>query len=135
MVRDQDTINRMVDKCTFNMTHFDISLLFYELHKRSFRYIGKNAWEYYDYDDGIWKKDIKRHRLKNSIKNDLAECFSSRYIYWLDKSFATTDINDDIHYKFMANKMLEINYHLKSNNFIFYVIKEAKSLFDIHNDD
>ncbi len=135
MVRDQDAIDRLVDKCTFNVTPFDVSVILYEIHKGSYRYIGNNAWEYLDTADGLWKKDIKKQKLKNSIKTDLTECFFRRYMYWYDKSSTVTDINEDIHYKFMAGKILHVNYQLKTNNFIYYVIKEAKSLFDIHNHD
>lgn len=132
---DQDTINRMIDKCTFNMTPYDIAVIVHVMFKNIHRYIGNNTWEYFDTDEGIWKKDKYKSKMKDHIRTYVAESFSRRYMHWYDKSLTVTDVNDDIHYKFMAGKMLNISYQLKTDNFIFTVIKEAKSLFDIHNDD
>jgi len=127
-------INDYIDKCNHNLTHYDISLIVYKVFKNQYRYIGEKQWEYHDCLDKKWKIDKKSERLKSDIKTIVSDLFSTRSLFWYNESQKCENINNEIHAKFMSEKMLNAACKLKNNSFISIVIREAQSFFDFHND-
>jgi len=130
-----NVINSYIDQCNNNLTHYDISLILNIVFKKFYRYIGDKNWEYYDIQDESWKQDVKSQKMRNDIKTVISDLFSTRSLHWLRISEECSDINSSIHAKYLSEKMLNISLKLKNNTFISVVIKEARSFFDIHNND
>jgi hypothetical protein len=129
----ESNVNSYIDKCSFNVTHYDICIILHILYKSNFRYIGKKHWEYLQ--ELEWIEDVKANKLRNEIRTVISDLFVKRYLYWYNLTIEKKDINEEIHNKLMADKMLKIAYKLKKDKFISVVIKEAQSFFDIHNND
>jgi len=130
-----DSINRYIDQLNGNATHYDISVIVYKVFKNMYRYLGSGQWQYYDFQDNSWKPDKNRLKFKNDIKTIMSDFFLTRYLYWYEKSQEAQNIDNDIHSKFMADKMFRLCQKMKDDKFISVVIKEAKGFFDIYNDD
>ena len=55
------TINNYIDCCIgSNGSHYDISLVIYEIIKENYKYIGNNIWQYNNHDN--WIVDIKNQQ-------------------------------------------------------------------------
>lgn len=132
---DESNINRTIDRCHCNLTHFDIARIVHKIFKSHYRYIGKKKWEYLDIQDNTWKLDHNKNKLKSDIKNIVSDMFLKRSLHWLSLSQLYTDINQQIQANIMYEKLVFASYKLKNYNFISTVIKEAIPFFDIHNDD
>ncbi len=132
----QTEVNRIIDRCSSNITAYDISIIVHRVFKDKYRYKGKSNWEYLD-ESGVWLQDKSSTKLRNDIKSNISNLFLQRYLYWYDQCVNNggTDINENIQSHMMANKMLKISLKLKTNNFISTVIKEAKAFFDIYNEN
>ena len=76
----------------------------------------------------------RKKKLKSDIKTVIADLFISRAMYWYGESNKVRDINQEIHVKFMSEKMLRASHKIRNDKFIDVVIREAKPFFDIHND-
>ena len=129
-----DAINRYIDQSSYNTTHYDISVIVFKVFKNLYKYTGVGQWQYYDLQDHTWKHDKNRHRFKHDIKTVLSDLFLTRYLYWYEQS-TCQNVDNEIHAKFMADKMFRACHKLKDDKFISVVIKEAKGFFDIYNDD
>jgi len=127
-------INDYIDKCNYNLTHYDVSLIVHKVFKDKYKYIGDKQWTYYDYNDNIWKNDKKNEKMKFDIKTIISDLFVTRSLHWYKESQKCDNINDEIHAKMMSEKMIDASYKLKNNSFILIVIREAQSFFDYQND-
>jgi hypothetical protein len=127
-------INDYIDKCNYNLTHYDVSLIVHKVFKDKYKYIGDKQWTYYDYNDNVWKNDKKNEKMKFDIKTIISDLFVTRSLYWYQESQKCENINDEIHAKMMSEKMIDASYKLKNNSFILIVIREAQSFFDYQND-
>ena len=123
-----DIINNYIDCCIgSNGSHFDISLVIYNILKDEYRYIGNNIWEYKNNDD--WLIDEKNVRLKYSIKSTVNNFFIERSKYWIEKT-NDNDINIEIDNKLKSLKILQFSNKLKDDKFILQIIKEVKQFYD-----
>ena len=123
-----DIINNYIDCCIgSNGSHFDISLVIYNILKDEYRYIGNNIWEYKNNDD--WLIDEKNVRLKYSIKTTVNNFFIERSKYWIEKT-NDNDINIEIDNKLKSLKILQFSNKLKDDKFILQIIKEVKQFYD-----
>lgn len=129
-----DTVDQLVDRVSFSSKHYDIAVLVHKLYKDKFKYYGKNQWKYYDNDEKSWKVDKRTLRLKTTIKTNVSDLFSNRYLYWYNLSMNTTNKDIQMTYMEKATNLLKMSYNLKTANFISTVIKEARGFFDIYND-
>jgi hypothetical protein len=123
-----DIINNYIDCCIgSNGSHYDISLVIYNILKDSYRYIGNNTWEYND--NNLWIVDEKNMKLKYSIKVDVNNYFIDRSKYWLDMN-NNNDINLEIDNKHKSLKILQYSNKLKDDKFISQIIKEVKQFYE-----
>jgi hypothetical protein len=130
-----DTINRYIDQCNYNLTHYDVSVIVHKVFKSMYRYKGSNQWEYFDNNDMLWKDDKQKRKFRHDIKTVVSDLFITRYMHWYAMSNSVqSDVNSQVHAKFMADKMFRISYKLKDDKFLSIVIKEAQPFFDIYND-
>lgn len=129
-----ETINRYIDQCNYNLTHYDISVIVYKVFKNLYRYKGAKQWEYFDVQDRTWKDDKNKRKLKHDIRTVISDLFITRYMHWYSVSDNAPNIDLEIHAKFMTEKMFKASYKLKDDKFISIVIKEAQPFFDIYND-
>jgi len=127
-------INDYIDKCNYNLTHYDVSLIVHKVFKDKYKYIGDKQWTYYDNNDNVWKNDKKNEKMKFDIKTIISDLFVTRSLHWYKESQKCDNINDEIHAKMMSEKMIDASYKLKNNSFILIVIREAQSFFDYQND-
>lgn len=127
-------INRAIDHSNYNLTHFDIAKILSKVFKKRYRYIGNSKWEYLDTDKS-WKMDDKKRKLKSDIKITVSELFIQRSLHWSNLSDSLTDINEQIHTKMMADKLVRSSFKLQQDSFVSTVIRESQSFFDIHNVD
>jgi hypothetical protein len=130
-----DDIFTMIDRCNTNLTHYDVAVIVSVVFKDAYRYIGNRNWEYLN-SSNEWVSDNKSSRLKMDIKTIISNLFMTRSLYWYNiSSEGHIDINTEIHAKLMSQKILKAGHKLMDNKFISVVIKEARSFFDIHNND
>jgi len=123
-----DIINNYIDCCIgSNGSHYDISLVIYNILKDDYRYIGNNMWEYKNNDD--WLVDEKNVRLKYSIKSTVNNFFIERSKYWIEKT-NDNDINIEIDNKLKSLRILQFSNKLKDDKFILQIIKEVKQFYD-----
>lgn len=123
-----DIINNYIDCCiSSNGSHYDISLVIYNILKDEYRYIGNNIWEYKNNDN--WIIDEKNIRLKYSIKSTVNNFFIERSKYWIEKT-NDNDINIEIDNKLKSLKILQFSNKLKDDKFILQIIKEVKQFYD-----
>lgn len=126
-----DLLEKYIDCCIINGSHYDVSLACVEILKSKYRYKGNNVWEYID-DDGVWHIDAKQSKLKYDIKTKVCNAFVQRSLFWDTKSTqSSTDINISIDDKFRANRLLIISSKLKEEKYISTIIKESKQFFNI----
>jgi hypothetical protein len=123
-----------IDKCNFNLTHYDVSLIVHKVFKEKYKYIGDKQWQYYDNNVDEWINDKKNEKMKLDIKTIISDLFLTRSMFWYSESQKCDNINEEIHAKLMSEKMVNASYKLKNNNFILVVIREAQSFFDYQND-
>lgn len=129
-----DDLNKCIDRCNQECTHYDVSVIVHKVLKNMYKYHGDGKWKYYDISDNIWKNDMRNHKLRYDIKTVISDLFVVRSMYWFDQVIST-DINQEVYAKFMSEKLMKIASKLKDDKFISIVIKEARSFFDIHSDD
>lgn len=130
-----EDVNNCIDRCSFNLTHFDVANIIYKIFKNKYRYIGNRKWEYYDTTEKKWLRDHKKVKFKSDIKIIVSDLFIQRSVYWKQQSLQEKDINTEIHAKMRSENMVMSSYKLKNEGFISVVIKEAQSFFDVFNVD
>lgn len=121
-------IEKYIDCCIINGSHYDVALACVEVLKTNYRYIGNNLWEYID-DLHQWHVDEKQAKLKHDIKTKVCNAFVERALYWENMSSVDHDINLSIDAKFRSNKLLIISSKLKDDKYILTIIKESKQFF------
>jgi len=121
-------LEKYIDCCIINGSHYDVSLACIELLKCNYRYIGNNVWEYFN-ENNEWSVDDKSNKLKYDIKTKVCNAFIERSLFWENKSRYDTDINISIDDKFRSNKLLIISSKLKDDKYISTIIKESKQFF------
>ena len=125
---NNDIINNYIDCCIgSNGSHYDISLVIYNILKDDYRYVGNNMWEYNN--NNSWIIDEKNIKLKSAIKLDVNNYFIERSKYWLDMN-SNDDINLDIDNKHKSLKILQYSNKLKDDKFISQIIKEVKQFYE-----
>lgn len=126
-----DEINQLLDTCNNNLSHFDLALVFFNIFKHKYRYLGKKKWEYYDMHSQVWLLDTNKEKLKDDLRNGLSEMFLTRSIYWYDLSINSIDL--ELIYKMRSERLLKARGFLRSDKFISILIREASAFFDIQN--
>jgi len=125
---NNDIINNYIDCCIgSNGSHYDISLVIYNILKDDYRYVGNNMWEYNN--NNSWIIDEKNIKLKSAIKLDVNNYFIERSKYWLDMN-NNDDINLEIDNKHKSLKILQYSNKLKDDKFISKIIKEVKQFYE-----
>lgn len=132
---EKEDIYIYIDRCNVEFTHYDIAIIVYKVFKKMYRYIGNKQWEYFDISTKKWAIDDKNKKLKLDIKTIICDLFTTRSIYWYDKSSTCSDIDSDIFAKMKSEKMLNVGLKLKDDKYISIVIKEASSFFDYQKND
>lgn len=121
-----ENITRSLDRCFISDSHYDISVICYELFKDKFKYTGKNIWVYLK--DNQWLIDKKTYKLINFIQTTVCNAFIERALYW------NSSIESDIFSfdkRLIAEKLLQICNKLKNYNYVSVIIRESKQFFDI----
>ena len=140
---DMNSLNKYIDACIFNSTHYDIALVVHKYLKDKHRYVNNNTWEYLasggSGESGGWTPDINNQELIYSIRTIVCSAFTQRSLYWADANTANTanakDINkypDISKYpdtEIISNKLLLISSKLKEKKYISVLIKECKQFF------
>jgi len=121
-------LEKYIDCCIINGSHYDISLACVEILKDKYRYVGNNLWEVCN-ENNEWRIDEKMVNLKYDIKTKVCNAFIERSLFWDSKSLQDTDINISIDDKFRANRLLVISSKLKEDKYISTIIKESKQFF------
>ena len=131
---DMNSLNKYIDACIFNSTHYDIALVVHKYLKDKHRYVNNNTWEYLA--SGGWTPDINNQELIYSIRTIVCSAFTQRSLYWADANTANAkDINkypDISKYpdtEIISNKLLLISSKLKEKKYISVLIKECKQFF------
>lgn len=120
-------INRYIDCCIgSNGSHYDISLVIYEILKDKYRYLGNNIWNYKNQNEE-WVIDINNN-LKNDIKSVVINYFLNRSNYWTEES-KISDINLSIDNQIKSIRILEYSNKLKDEKFLKDILKEIKQFF------
>jgi len=126
-----DTLtDRYIDCCIgSNGSHYDISLVCYEIVKNKFKYSEKNIWLYLENDN--WLVDENSLHLKDEIKCNVVNAFLLRSIYWNNKANTEENIdpNLSIDSKIKSLKILQFANKLKNDKFIIQLIKEIKQFY------
>jgi hypothetical protein len=123
-------IDRYIDCCMgSNGSHYDISLVSYEIIKKKFKYIEKNTWEYLENEN--WIIDENAIHLKDEIKSNVVNAFILRSMYWNNKANSEEyiDPNLSIDSKIKSLKILQFANKLKNEKFIIQLIKEIKQFY------
>ena len=112
-----------------NGSHYDISLVCYEIIKTKFKYVDKNTWKYLNNND--WIIDENMIKLKDEIKSNVVNAFLMRSMYWNNKSNIDeiNDVNISIDSKIKSLKILQFANKLKNDKFIIQLIKEIKQFY------
>jgi len=124
-------LNDYIDCCIgSNGSHYDISLVIYEIIKNKFKYIGNNIWEYKKDDE--WINDEKNINLKSEIKSNVTNYFLERSKYWINKSIDENNIdkNIEVDNNLKSLKLLQISNKLSDDKFISNIIKEIKQFYE-----
>lgn len=124
-------INDYIDCCICsNGSHYDISLVIYEIIKNNFKYVGNNIWEYKK--DNEWIIDEKNINLKTEIKTNVINHFLERSKYWINKSIDENNIDKNIEFdnNLKSLKLLQVSNKLNDDKFIFNIIKETKQFYE-----
>lgn len=124
-------LNDYIDCCIgSNGSHYDISLVIYEIIKNKFKYIGNNIWEYKKNDE--WINDEKNINLKSEIKSNVTNYFLERSKYWINKSIDENNIdkNIEVDNNLKSLKLLQISNKLSDDKFISNIIKEIKQFYE-----
>ena len=121
-------IEKYIDCCITNGSHYDVSQACVEILKGKYRYQGNNIWEYLN-DNQEWIVDDKQYIFKHDIRTIVCNQFIQRSLYWDNKSRQATDINISIDDNFRSNKLLSISSKLKDDKYISTIIKESKQFF------
>lgn len=121
-------VEKYIDCCIINGSHYDVSLACVEILKNKYKYKGNNIWEYLN-QNNEWCIDEKQTKLKFDIKTIVCNAFVERAIYWENMSAIDHDINLSIDAKFRSNKLLIISSKLKDDKYILTIIKESKQFF------
>ncbi len=127
-VLNEEQLNHFIDNTVNNTSHYDLAYIFYNIFKDKYRYIGKQRWDVYDYNNKEWKKDLYKFNLKNDIRLTMADYYLKRSIYWYKTSIDNKEM--DIIYKMRGEKLLRIRNNLKNDKYISILIKEASAFFD-----
>lgn len=126
-----ETIIKQIDACFCNDSHYDISLVSFEIFKDKFKYTGCNKW-YYLTENNKWLIDNKQMKLKNYINTIVCNAFVERALYWEFKKNSDNNQNQSyLQEQLIAEKLLQISYKLKNYNFVLLIIKESKQFFEI----
>ena len=124
-------LNDYIDCCIgSNGSHYDISLVIYEIIKNNFKYIGNNIWEYKKNDE--WIIDEKNINLKLEIKTNVINHFLERSKYWINKSIDENNIDKNIEFdnNLKSLKLLQVSNKLTDDKFISNIIKETKQFYE-----
>jgi len=124
-------LNNYIDCCiSSNGSHYDISLVIYEIIKNKFKYIGNNIWEYKKDDE--WINDEKNINLKSEIKSNVTNYFLERSKYWINKSQDENNIdkNIEVDNNLKSLKLLQVSNKLSDDKFISNIIKEIKQFYE-----
>jgi hypothetical protein len=133
--KEIESLNKYIDACIFNSTHYDIAFVAHKYLKDKHRYVKNNTWEYLA--DTEWIADIKNQHLAYSIRTIVCSAFTQRSLYWANAKDAK-DAKDDSNYpdnskypdiELISNKLLLISLKLKENKYISILIKECKQFF------
>jgi len=130
--KEIESLNKYIDACIFNSTHYDIAFVAHKHLKDKHRYVKNNTWEYLA--DTEWIADIKNQHLAYSIRTIVCSAFTQRSLYWANAKDAKDDSNypDNSKYpdiELISNKLLLISLKLKENKYISILIKECKQFF------
>jgi hypothetical protein len=120
-------VEKYIDCCIINGSHYDVSLACVEILKEQYKYVGNNIWKYHKEND--WHIDDKQNHLKFAIRTIVCNAFIQRSLFWENKSMQANDINIAIDDKFRSNKLLTISSKLKEDKYISTIIKESKQFF------
>jgi len=120
-----ESLNKYIDVCIFNSTHYDIAFVVHKYLKDKHRYVKNNTWEYLV--DSEWLHDIKNVNLTYSIRTIVCSAFTQRSLYWADANNIEAGKYQDT--EFISNKLLLIGLKLKENKYISVLIKECKQFF------
>jgi hypothetical protein len=120
-----EILNKYIDACIFNSTHYDIAFVVHKYLKDKHRYVKNNTWEYLA--DTEWLPDIKNENLTYSIRTIVCSAFTQRSLYWADAN--NIDVSKYQDTEFISNKLLLISLKLKENKYISVLIKECKQFF------
>jgi hypothetical protein len=63
---DMNSLNKYIDACIFNSTHYDIALVVHKYLKDKHRYVNNNTWEYLA--SLGWTPDITPTEKKNETR-------------------------------------------------------------------
>jgi hypothetical protein len=124
-------LNDYIDCCiSSNGSHYDISLVIYEIIKNNFKYIGNNIWNYKK--DGEWIIDEKNINLRQEIKTNVINHFLERSKYWINKSLDENNIDKNIEFdnNLKSLKLLQVSNKLTDDKFISNIIKETKQFYE-----
>jgi hypothetical protein len=127
MTANMNIVEKYIDCCIINGSHYDVSLACVEILKDQYKYIGNNTWKYFK--DNDWHTDDKQMNLKFAIRTIVCNAFIQRSLFWDFKSTHATDMNIAIDDKFRANRLLTISSKLKEDKYISTIIKESKQFF------
>jgi hypothetical protein len=126
---DTQSINKYIDMCILNSTHFDIANVVHIYLKDKHRYVENNTWEYLKTDaitgSSEWVIDDNNGQLSYSIRTIVCRAFTDRSLYWADTKESDIYPNTEI----ISNKLLNISSKLKDNKYICVLIKECKQFF------
>ena len=121
-------VEKYIDCCIINGSHYDVSLACVEVLKSKYRYVQNNIWECLD-ENNEWHIDEKQAKFKYDIKMIVCNAFTERSLFWENKSRESADINISIDNKFRSNKLLIISSKLKDDKYISTIIKESKQFY------
>ena len=125
---DMNSLNKYIDACIFNSTHYDIALVVHKYLKDKHKYVNNNTWEYLA--SLGWTPDINTQELTYSIRTIVCSAFTQRSLYWEDVNNANAkDINKYPDTEIISNKLLLISSKLKEKKYISVLIKECKQFF------
>jgi len=121
-------IDNYIDCCINSEgSHYDVSVVTFEILKDNYKYDTDNIWKYKNNED--WVIDDKNTRLKLDIKTTIVNTFLSRSQYWSDNKPPDNNPNIICDNELKSLKLLKISNKIRDDKFISQLIKEIKQFY------